>query len=48
MKEKCIRQYVLTAERNAKFPSNLTEADRYTAENAIQKEDLLDQDSSLS
>jgi hypothetical protein len=48
MKEKCIRQYAATAERNAKFPSNQMEADRYTVENAIQKEDLLDQDSSLS
>ena len=26
-------------ERNVKFPSSLTEADRYTAENAIQNED---------
>jgi len=26
-------------ERNVKFPSSPTEADRYTAENAIQNED---------
>jgi len=37
--KKCIRQFVLTVERNAKFPSNLTEADQYTAENVIPNED---------
>ena len=36
---KCIRQFVLSAERNVKFRSNLTEADQYTAENAMQRED---------
>jgi len=30
---------VLTVERNAKFPSNPTEADQYTAENVIPNED---------
>ncbi len=40
MKKKCTRQSVPTVERNAKFPSNPTEADRYTAENAILNEDL--------
>jgi hypothetical protein len=37
--EKCIRQFVLSAARNVKFRSNLTEADPYTAENAMQRED---------
>jgi hypothetical protein len=37
--EKCIRQFVLTVEGNAKFRSNLMEADRYTAENAMKRED---------
>ena len=37
--EKCVRQFALIVERNAKFPSNLTEADQYTAENAILNED---------
>jgi len=30
---------VLSAERNAKFPSNQMEADQFTAENAILNED---------
>jgi hypothetical protein len=37
--ERCIKQFVLNAERNVKFRSNLTEADQYTAKNAIQNED---------
>jgi hypothetical protein len=37
--EKCTRQSVLSVERNAKFPSNQTEADQFTAENAILNED---------
>ena len=37
--EKCIRQFVLIVAKNVKFHSNLTEADQYTAENAMQRED---------
>jgi hypothetical protein len=37
--EKCIRQFVLTVGKSAKFRSNLMEADRYTAENAMKRED---------
>jgi hypothetical protein len=37
--EKCTRQSALIVERNAKFPSNQTEADQYTAENAMLNED---------
>jgi hypothetical protein len=37
--EKCIRQFVLSVTRNVKFHSNLTEADPYTAENALQRGD---------
>jgi len=37
--EKCIRQFVLSVARNVKFRSNLMEADPYTAENAMQRED---------
>jgi len=37
--EKCIRQFVLSVVRNVKFRSNLMEADPYTAENAMQRED---------
>ncbi len=32
-------QYVPNADKNVKFLSSLTEADRYTAENAILNED---------
>ena len=39
MEKNCIRQSVATVERNVKFPSNLMEADRYTAENVILNED---------
>jgi hypothetical protein len=37
--ERCIRQCVLSVARNVKFRSNLMEADPYTAENAMQRED---------
>jgi hypothetical protein len=37
--EKCTRQSVLSVERNAKFRSNQTEADQFTAENAMLNED---------
>jgi len=36
--EKCIRQFVRNVNKNVKFLSNLTEADPYTAENAMQRE----------
>jgi hypothetical protein len=39
MEKKCTRQFALTVERNAKFPSNQTEADQYTAENVTLSED---------
>jgi len=37
--EKCTRLYALTVVRNVRFRSNLTEADPYTAENVMLKED---------
>ena len=37
--EKCIRQFVLSVVRSVKFRLNLTEADPYTAENVMQRED---------
>jgi len=40
LEEKRIRQSVPSAERNVKFPSNLTEADRYTAENVTLNEEI--------
>jgi hypothetical protein len=39
---KCIRQFALIAVRNVKFPSNLTQVDQFTAENAGLKEDRLE------
>jgi hypothetical protein len=47
-RKRCIRQFVLIVERNAKFPSNLTQADPYTAENAGRKEETLEEDSRSS
>ena len=40
LEEKCIRQSAPNAERNVKFPSNLTEADLYTAENVTLNEEI--------
>jgi hypothetical protein len=40
--KRCIRQSALIVSKNVKFHSNLTELDQYTAENATQKEDRLD------
>ena len=37
--EKCTRPYAQIVVKNVKFPSNLTEANLYTAENAILSED---------
>jgi len=37
--EKCTRLYALIVVKNVKFPSNLTEANPYIAENAIPNED---------
>jgi hypothetical protein len=37
--EKCTRLYAPIVVKNVRSPSNLTEADPYTAENAILNED---------
>jgi len=37
--EKCTMQSVPNVNKNVKFLSNLTEADPYTAETAMQRED---------
>ena len=37
--EKCTRPYALNVGKNVNSPSNLTEPDPYTAENAILNED---------
>jgi len=39
MKKRHTRQSALIVERNAKFPSSLMEAGRYTAENVMLNED---------
>jgi hypothetical protein len=36
--ERCIRQFAQNVNKNVKFRSNLTEADPYTAANAMQRE----------
>ena len=46
-RERCIRQFVLNAGRNAKFPLSLTQADLFTAENAGQKEEVREEDFKL-
>jgi hypothetical protein len=38
-RKRCIRQFVLIAEKNVKFLSSQTEADQYTAENVTLNED---------
>ena len=48
MRKKCIRQFVLIVEKNAKYPSNLTQPDLFTVEIATQKEDRQEEDSRLS
>ena len=42
--EKCTRSYVRIVVKNVRFLSNLTEADQYTAENAILNEDHKEED----
>ncbi len=38
-RENCTKQSVLNASKSVKCHSNLTEADQYTAKNAIERED---------
>ena len=40
---KCTKQFVPSVARNAKFPSNLTAQDQYTAESALLRGDPRDQ-----
>jgi hypothetical protein len=40
--ERCTRQSALIAAKNVKFHSNPTEPDQYTAENATENEDHLE------
>jgi hypothetical protein len=47
-RKRCIRQFVLIVERNAKFRSSLTQADPCTAVNAGLKKEIQDGDSRLS
>jgi hypothetical protein len=47
-RKKCIRQFVLIVERNAKFPSSLTQADRSTAESVGPREETREEDSKSS
>ncbi len=38
--KKCIRQFARNVNKSVKFRSNLTEADPYTAKDAMQREGL--------
>jgi hypothetical protein len=40
---RCIKRFALIVVRNAKFPSNPTAQDQYTAENVMLREDPRDQ-----
>jgi hypothetical protein len=46
-RKRCIRQFVLSVERNAKSRSSLTQADLCTAENAGLKKEIQGEDSRL-
>ena len=46
--KRCTRQSALNAERNAKSPSNLTQADPYTAESAGPRNEAQVEDSRLA
>lgn len=46
--EKCTRQFVLNAAKNAKSHSNLTQAGQFTAESAGRRKEDQDEDSRLS
>ena len=46
-RKKCIRQFALNAERTVKFRSSLTQAGRFTAENAGQRKETQEEDSKL-
>jgi hypothetical protein len=48
MRKKCIRQSVLIVEKTVKFHSSLIQADLFTVEIAIRKEDHQEEDSKLS
>jgi hypothetical protein len=42
--KRCTRQFVLIAERNAKYLSSLTQADPSTAENAGRRKEVKEED----
>jgi len=46
-RKRCTRQFALNVERNVKFPSNLTQADPFTAESAGLRNVAQDEDSRL-
>jgi len=43
-RKKCTRQSVLIVERNVKFHSSLTQADRFTAESVGPREETQEED----
>jgi hypothetical protein len=47
-RKRCTRQFALIVERNVKFPSSLTQADRFTAESVGPREEVREEDSRSS
>jgi hypothetical protein len=47
-RKRCIRQFVLNVEKNAKSHSSLTQAGQFTAENAGPRKDHQEEDSKSS
>jgi hypothetical protein len=47
-RKKCIRQFALNVERNVKFHSSLTQAGRFTAENAGRRKEQQQEEDSKS
>jgi hypothetical protein len=43
-RKRCTRQFALNVVRNAKFPSNPTQADLFTAESAGQRKEIREED----
>jgi hypothetical protein len=47
-RKKCIRQFALNVEKNVKYHSSLTQAGRFTAENAGRRKEQQEEDSKSS
>jgi hypothetical protein len=47
-RKRCTRQFALIVERNVRFHSSLTQADRFTAESVGPREEVREEDSKSS